>query len=191
MPSRLSFAFPAGDLGGQLDTLDALFDFQPAFRRAVRQVTSPESNTRQAMHELVCTMATRLHVERVILLPLLAGHPDAADYDRHAPGDHHRIEVLLALIDRRAGSDPNLPSMFEELQQVTWANITHQQPAASLVRAGLSDEQADRLRCDLQAAVDTAMTRPHPNLPRHGPLGQLTTTMTARFDRLRNHAPLR
>ena len=59
-------------LGGQLDTLDALFDFQPAFNDAVNRVTSPESHTRGELHELVCIVATRLHVERTVLTPLVS-----------------------------------------------------------------------------------------------------------------------
>ena len=178
-------------LGGQLDDLDVLFDFRPAFDRAVARVTASESDTRTALHELVCILSTRLHIERVILLPLLAGQPDAADYrQRFRPG-HHRIEVLLGKIDRRHASDPGLVDLFADLQAEVASNMADQGSASAAVEQGLSGEQREHLREELRAAVDTAMTRPHPHLPHHGLLGRFTSTVTARADRLRNRAPVR
>jgi hypothetical protein len=178
-------------LGGQLDTLAVLFDFQPSFDAAVERTTAPDSHTRGALHELVCITATRLHIERVVLRPLLVGHPDAAEYHQHSKGEHHRIEVLLALIDRRGASDPDLPSMFQELQDAVHSNLRRQRAAAARVHAELDERQAHTLRRELQTAVDTAMTRPHPHLPRRGPFAGLTTAFFARMDRVRNHAPAR
>jgi hypothetical protein len=179
-------------LGGQLDGLDALFDFKPAFDKAVSQVTAPGPNTRRALHELVCVTATRLHIERVVLVPLIAAHhPNASEYQKNVKTDHRRIEMLLALIDRRAPSDPDLASMFDELQDVVMSNIERQRSASAVVRAALTNELTIRLRGDLMAAVDTAMTRPHPHLPHQGPFGKLTTALIPRIDRLRNHVPVR
>jgi hypothetical protein len=174
-------------LGGQLDSLDALFDFQATFEAAVDKTISPDSNTRQALHELVCITSTRLHIERVVLVPLLGAHPDATDYREQSKRDHHRIEVLLALIDRRGVSDPEIPSMFQELQDVVRSNLGHQREAADRVRSGLSDQQIQGLSRDLQKAVDTAMTRPHPHLPPAGRIRRLS----ARLDRVRNRTSVR
>ena len=178
-------------LGGQLDDLDALFDFRPTFAQAVARVTSLESDTRVALHELVCIVSTRLHVERVVLLPLLAGQLGAADYRKRFRPGHHRIEVLIAKIDRRHASDPELPVLFADLQAAVESNLAEQQSTSADVQGQLSDEQEERLRADLHAAIDTAMTRPHPHLPHHGPLGRLASTVTARVDRLRNRTTVR
>jgi hypothetical protein len=178
-------------LGGQLDTLDALFDFQSTFNDAVNRVTSPESHTRGELHELVCIVATRLHVERSVLAPLASSVPGGDDYQSTRQAVHHRIEQILSLIDRRAASDPQMPSLFKELQDVVRSNNASQQVLFSGLRAGLSESKAQRLRMDLQAAVDTAMTRPHPHLPHNGPLGGWARAVAARIDRLRNRAPVR
>jgi hypothetical protein len=178
-------------LAGQLDTLAALFDFEPTFAAAISKVTSPDSDTRRALHELVCITSTRLHIERAVLSPLLAGHPAAAPHRHDSRHNHHRVEVLLALIDRRGPSDPTLLSMFEELQVVVRSNLGSQQAAITAVRADLTAEQTDSLRHDLRSAVDTAMTRPHPHLPHQGGIGKATRAVTARLDRLRNHTPVR
>jgi hypothetical protein len=64
---------PGGDgrpLGGQVDGVEELFDFKPVFERAVSRVTDPGSDTRRSLHELVCIVATRLHLESAVLHPL-------------------------------------------------------------------------------------------------------------------------
>jgi hypothetical protein len=178
-------------LGGQLDSLNALFDFHPTFVEAVGRVTSPDSDTRRALHELVCIVATRLHVEREILLPLFAGLSQGGDFASRIKPNHRHIEGLLARIDRRAPSDPDLMALFEELQAAVRSNLEHQQTTASAAHRGLSEDQAARLRSDLMRAVDTAMTRPHPHLPHHGALGRAASAVIGSVDRLRNHAPVR
>jgi hypothetical protein len=178
-------------LGGQLDTLDALFDFQSVFSDAINRVTSPESHTRGELHELVCIVATRLHVERTVLAPLASTAVGGDDYNSTRKAVHHRIEQLLSLIDRRGASDPQMPSLFQELQDVVASNNAIQQSMFSDLRAGLSESSAQRLRADLQVAVDTAMTRPHPHLPHDGPLGGWARAVAARIDRLRNRTPVR
>jgi hypothetical protein len=84
-----------------------------------------------------------------------------------------------------------LPALFADLQTEVASNLAAQRSTAAEVQRQLSGDQEQRLRVDLQAAVDTAMTGPHPHLPHHRPAGRLVSTVTARVDRLRNRTSVR
>jgi len=94
--------------------------------------------------------------------------PGGDDYHTTRKAVHRRIEQLLLLIDRRGASDPQMPALFQELQDVVRSHNARQQVLFSDVRTALSEDDAQRVRSDLQAAVDTAMTRPTPIYPMTG-----------------------
>jgi hypothetical protein len=115
----------------------------------VARVTASESDTRQALHELVCIVSTRLYIERVILLPLVAGQPGAAGYPKRFRAGRHRIEVLLDNIDRRHASDPQLPALFADLQNAVASNLADQRTMSAAVRDRLDSQQEERLQAVL------------------------------------------
>jgi len=190
-PNRL-----AGRDGHTTDGLEELVVEHERIRRALDELvdtSGPAWEKKDQLKQLRQLISRHEDVEASILAPVIRSRLDHGHRQwRSSRRLYRHIDSLLALIDRRSISSPDLPQLVEGLRRAVGELIARQDTVTFPgLRAALAGQELEHLGDRVAAARHHATSRPHPYVPHRGMLARLVRPEAAILDKLRDRTPPR
>ncbi|MDQ6785019.1 MAG: hypothetical protein M3063_16600 [Actinomycetota bacterium] len=138
-------------------------------------------------------ISEHLDVEAAVLGPIVRSRlADGHRIARVSLGQHRGIERLLAKIERRSVSSPDLAGLVTQLASAVHRLASEEESSTfAQVRASLNPAELHDLGDRMLAARRWAATRPHPYLPHRGRLARVTRASMGIADRVRDKLIIR
>jgi hemerythrin-like domain-containing protein len=161
-------------------------ELQDLFER----VSSPDEDRGAVLKQLIQTLAAHVTVEKQMVVPALRDHGDVGRAASDALTDqHHEIEHVLTLVERRKVNSPDVPDLVTELLDATNHHIgaTNVKVLPAL-RSLLSGSELDELGERMNSDERQLLTHSHPHLPATGPLAGVTRKIAETVDGIRDRS---
>jgi hypothetical protein len=143
----------------------------------------PEERT-DILRSIVQELSVHAVIEEKEVYPLVRQLlPEGDRLAEEAEGDHQRMKEILADLDGADGSDPEVESKVEALEQELLAHVEEEQvEILQQLRWSLPPAEFTALGERLEEARQSAPTRPHP----HASAGGVSEKIAAVVDRARD-----
>jgi hypothetical protein len=161
-------------------------ELQELFQR----VSSPDEDRGAVLKVLIQTLAAHVAVEKQMVVPALRERGDVGEAASDALTDeHHGIEHVLTLVERRKVNSPDVPGLVTELLDATNRHIgaTNVKVLPAL-RSLLSGPDLDELGHRMSSDERQLLTHSHPHLPVSGPLAAVSRKVAETVDGLRDRS---
>lgn len=173
------------------DGISQLVEEHRALERLFPELSSPSGAAWERKGRIIrIRQAISQHedVEASVLAPLIRSRLDDGHHLwRSSRRRYRKIDKLLAEIERRSISSPDLPELLESAMTAVDELIEDQESSTfSRIRSTLSRGELGKLDDQVTAAHRHADTRPHRYLPRRGVLARNLRAGMAVVDKLRD-----
>ena len=151
-------------------------------------VTDP-GERRQIADQITIELVRHSVAEEQHLYPAVREHVPGGDAiaDREL-ADHAEVEKLLKGLEKTEPESEDFSALTGQLIRTVSAHVQDEEHAVFPALAGhASPADLRRLGEQVQAAKDTAPTRPHPAAPDRPPLNKLLAPGAGMVDRVRDH----
>ena|GEM_PF-3431337 len=173
------------------DGIDQLVTEHRALERLFDELGRPSGSAWERKGRIIriCqAISEHEDVEASVLAPLIRSRlNDGHHLWRSLRRRYRTIDKLLAEIERRSISSPDLPELLERAMTAVDELIEEQESSTfARIRSTLSRGELEKLDDQVTAAHRHADTRPHRYLPRRGALARKARTGMAVVDKLRD-----
>jgi hemerythrin superfamily protein len=152
------------------------------------RLQQPAADRPAVLRQLIRRLAAHVAAERVILYPVLKSDiPEGRELGDALLKDHHGMERLLVLIERRKAESPDVPEKATELLELLRSHAAAaDERLFPALRAALSREELIEMGSKMSYDEGLVLSHPHPHLLSLGPINRLLMPLASVFDRLRD-----